>query len=54
MQDGETQRNRWLAGRLASLHPDELAAIAAGLVGLEQLMSLTGDEGPAGSRGVGK
>jgi DNA-binding MarR family transcriptional regulator len=50
MKDGETQRNRWLAGRLASLYPDDLAAVSAGLVALEQLISLHVEQGPNGSR----
>lgn len=50
MHDGETQRNKWLAGRLAALQPDELAVVAAGLTGLEQLMSLDVDRESTGAR----
>ena len=50
MQDGETQRNKWLAGRLAALQPDELAVVAAGLTGLEQLLSLDVDRESTGAR----
>jgi DNA-binding MarR family transcriptional regulator len=54
MEEGETQQNRWLAGRLASLQPDELALVAAGLAGLEQLISLDVDQESTGSRRVDK
>jgi hypothetical protein len=54
MKDGETQRNRWLAGRLASLHPDELAAVEAGLAGLEQMLSLNDGHDSTDSLGVGR